>query len=1220
MNFMNDRTLTSATVALLCALAGALALASPPAMALNTHIFSFSFASSGSGAGQLALTHNSGVALDSATHEVYVADTFNSRVDQFSSSGSFVRAWGWGVADGLPMFETCTLTCQAGVPGSGAGQFTSPTFIAVDNSGGASAGDVYVGDSGDGLVQKFSSSGVLVSTWGDHSPSPNGQLSGSSASGPIAGPFGPLAGVAVDTGGKLYVLDTNSNMFEFAQDGSFATDFNVARETGESGLAVDTAGNFFKGNRDGSVEKLTGANSDVGQVNESEAQANGVAVDTANNDLYVALNGGLVEHYAFDGSGNVVEPGIAPCPVAPNSGCAPTDSFGSGHINKGAGVAVDPTSHAVYVTDNTSLIDVFIPAVVPDVSTNAASSVVPTGATLNGSVNPDGIQLTDCRFEYGTSTAYGQSVPCVPAASAIPADSSPHAVSASLTGLQPGTTYHFRLNAANADGAGAGSDRAFTAPGPVIDATSVERVGVTTATLLAHINPVGLDASYHFEYGTRTSYGTSVPLPDADIGSSSTDQAVSQDIGGLRENTVYHYRVVATNSFGSLQGPDRTFMTQINPATCPNAALRTGPSVHLPDCRAYELVTPADKKTASQDLGFAGSEKAISSLDGERLFLIAGQATLGPNPMPSGSVSAFTRTASGWGITSLNPMGSGGDVYTQMPLLSPELTQAAVEIEPSGASHEGNRSFSSGPFGGPYSLLATVPFSLEKGAQFAGGSSDLSSVILESKYHNLLPGGFPTGTDAGAHDLYQWTNGHLSLVNVTTGGSLVSPCGAYIPWSSHDGSKIFFTSPDENAPSSESGCSQPKQLYMRIDGRETVQLSAPEAGVVDPNGPQPVQSVGASADLSKVFFMTRAELTADDGHRHDLQIYEYDTADRKLTRITAGVGNLGDGEDRYVTVSEDGSTVYFRVAKNGSTESYYRYDTATHTTSFVATALPSSRFEFLTQGAAIPDLEEKQQATPDGRFFIFESAGVAGIPRNPVGAQEDEIYRYDAADSSIVCVSCPSNEGPAHGGAYFQVARYRSVNRTPRYVVITDDGSYIFFQSNDHLVPQDVNQIGGPGAFEAESGSDVYEWHNGTVSLITPGNDAHGSVFLGASPDGSNVFFGTHAQLVPQDTDTLGDVYDARIGGGFPVASEPVPCLGDACHNPAAVPNDATPSSSTFSGPGNPTPALTTLKPKVKPRAKRCARGKARGKGKCAKKRKAKGARRAARHGRGRSR
>ena len=104
---------------------------------------------------------------------------------------------------------------------------------------------------------------------------------------------------------------------------------------------------------------------------------------------------------------------------------------------------------------------------------------------------------------------------------------------------------------------------------------------------------------------------------------------------------------------------------------------------------------------------------------------------------------------------------------------------------------------------------------------------------------------------------------------------------------------------------------------------------------------------------------------------------------------------------------------------------------------------------------------------------------------------------------------------------------------------------------------------------------DVYEWHEGKLSLISTGQDPLNSYLLGASPDGSNVFFGTHARLVPADSAGGGNVYDARIctDSSPCIAAAPAQeglCEGDACSHPAPAPNDATPTSLTFSGPGDP--------------------------------------------------
>ena len=148
---------------------------------------------------------------------------------------------------------------------------------------------------------------------------------------------------------------------------------------------------------------------------------------------------------------------------------------------------------------------------------------------------------------------------------------------------------------------------------------------------------------------------------------------------------------------------------------------------------------------------------------------------------------------------------------------------------------------------------------------------------------------------------------------------------------------------------------------------------------------------------------------------------------------------------------------------------------------------------------------------------------------------------------------------------------------------MSDDGAYVFFDSADPLVPQATNGT-----------LDVYEWEaqgtggcalaEGCVSLISSGEDSGPSYFLGASANGSNVFFGTHAKLVPQDGDESGDLYDARIDGGFPTPAGVGPCEGDACQSVAPAPIDATPGSLTFYGPGNPGgESSTTTPPKKTP-------------------------------------
>jgi hypothetical protein len=131
------------------ALAAILSVGSSPAAAAQAHSFLRPFGSSGSAAGQFELTAESGLAVDQSTGDVYLADTGNHRVDEFTASGAFIHAFGWGVANGAAAPQTCTTTttCLAGLSGPEPGQFEQPTFLAVDNTPGG-GGDLYVADSG----------------------------------------------------------------------------------------------------------------------------------------------------------------------------------------------------------------------------------------------------------------------------------------------------------------------------------------------------------------------------------------------------------------------------------------------------------------------------------------------------------------------------------------------------------------------------------------------------------------------------------------------------------------------------------------------------------------------------------------------------------------------------------------------------------------------------------------------------------------------------------------------------------------------------------------------------------------------------------------------------------------------------------------------------------------------------------------------------------------
>jgi hypothetical protein len=675
--------------------------------------------------------------------------------------------------------------------------------------------------------------------------------------------------------------------------------------------------------------------------------------------------------------------------------------------------------------------------------------------------------------------------------------------------------------------------------------------------------------------------------------------------------------------------------------TCPNAALRTGPSASLPDCRAYELVTPADKGR-TQDLTFSlGTDNAIAAPDGERIALRT-SVPLGPNPNTRGSRAVFSRTATGWEMKSALPPASG-ESQSEIGLFTPDLSQVGLEYEPvvlNAVDRPSETTYEVGPVGGPYTVLASVPQGLT--TQLLGASPDFSHVVLGSADHSLLPAAEGI-TAEGAFALYEWTGGHLRLVNVNNEGSLVSECGAMLGFGeggnrhsahnavSSDGSKIFFTAPDiQHGQSSSPACEHegeagsivnPTRLYMRVNGSETIQVSAPAPGVI-PAEFFPVRYNGASVDGAKVFFNTETPLTADDmapsNGRHDNELYEYETNTRKLTRISRGESGTAEGhvlleaigeESSGVVVSEDGSTVYFRATgrltstapalQGVSGEEYlYRYDTTTGTIRYIATVTrPSGEFSSPIQSA---------YTTPNGEFLMFLSGSIPGEPR---GQGHGEFYRYDNADGSVMCVSCGPGNAPAQGEASLPTTQSdlfgALADLTPKLIPMSADGRYVFFNTSAQLVPQDVNSTEVSG-FGGEPGKDVYEWEaddaggcelvQGCTHLISSGQTEFPSTFLGASVDGRDLFFATQSPLVPQDTDEFMDIYDARIDGGFASSPQAPECL--SCQGVGSPPPlFSTPASVSFTGAGNPmapTVKVKLPKKKSKKRLKKKSKRKAR--------------------------
>jgi hypothetical protein len=249
-----------------------------------------------------------------------------------------------------------------------------------------------------------------------------------------------------------------------------------------------------------------------------------------------------------------------------------------------------------------------------------------------------------------------------------------------------------------------------------------------------------------------------------------------------------------------------------------------------------------------------------------------------------------------------------------------------------------------------------------------------------------------------------------------------------------------------------------------------------------------------------------------------------------------------------------------------------------------------------------PQTEYDPRSVTDS-CFLGDSNGLLD-PAHGDGC--DEVYIYDTGVGHIVCESCdPTNAAPRQNATFTEVVQGAFGQNVPGAISrsVTDDGSMVFFDSPDALVPQDTN--GRLDAYEWEkNGVGSCGLEEGCVRLISSGQCDCDSAFLEATPDGHDVFFTTTQKLVRLDSDYLRDVYDARIEGGIASQNElPAPqCQGESCQSAVIPPNDATPSSATYAGPGNPPLALTKATPKrAKSKQKACRKGLVRKHGKCVK-------------------
>ena len=1215
-----------ATLATLVATLAALALTATPASAATIHPFLSELNGSNTPATEFGLL--GAVAVDSHG-DLYVPEVFGSAIDVFDSQGNYLTR----IAEDLNL--------------------SYPTSVAVD-----SAGNLYAASYFGGVV-KFTPSSYPVTAATTYSFQATIDPSGTA--------------VAVDpVTDSVYVVES-TQIAEYDSSGTPVTTIGSGTLVEARGVAVDgSSGDVYVSDPAHKVlDVFDSSGSLLSQIDGhtrprgsfSGGGVGGLGIEQSSGYIFVVESAAdSVDEFEADGA-FVSEISHTYFQVSSLSGVALDNSGGA-------------TAGDVYVsgaTGSREVVDVFGPGlVVPTSTTKPASPVDPTTATLNGEVDPasESVALKECFFEWGTEAGvYGHTAACEhPDAAEVATGTSPVSVHAKVEGLVPATAYHFRLRASNENDLASpseGLDESFFTPSPPVVSSSTADVTSTSAELRGQINPEGSETTYYFQYVDEATYRADVSsggpghgfdhatdLPDVaegavpiGIGSGSADVSVSAHLQGLQPETIYHYRVVATNANGTTSKPEHTFTTQ-----------GPGGAYTLPDDRAYEMVSPPDN-------------------NGNDVFFDAGDANGNVQSAISGNAIAFTvfegafpgshtdlvinsylasRGSGGWTTQALMPpqapspgvlLGLGSPAYGAFSAdLSKGILLDGGEVppqaqdspplvsgEPLGYENLFVRDFASGSYQlltdvTPPSFSPNTPPTMEGYvAVFEGASADFSHAIFEA--NDALTANAPGGK---VHNLYEWVGGQLSLVGVLPDGT-VAPNGAepgnaesgsaaIEPTISADGSRIFFRTP---------GAAQGGQLYVRENGDQpqspldgegnctvpadacTLQVSGSQktngtgpAGT-DPNGPQPPTYWTEATDGSNAFFTSCEQLTNDStaaspgsesstetfctpdkpGVGNDLYRFDAEApAGERLTDLTVDHADpLGAQVQGVVGAANDGSYVYFvatgdltgaeenergEKAQSGQPNLYLSHD---GTTTFIATLDPSDEFDWgryaagLSGGPATVD-GTSARVTPDGEHLAFDSTkSLTGYDNTDANTDkpDTEIFLYDAASGQLTCASCnPSGDQPTGGAALDVDTHYETF---PQYAPrqLSDDGSRLFFDTTDSLLPGASNGL-----------SNVYEYEGGQLHLISNGAGSHPSYFMDASPSGNDVFFATADQLVSQDSyeeiyQANVDIYDARVGGGFPAPTTPIACEGDACSTPVPAPNDPTPGSLTFSGAGN---------------------------------------------------
>lgn len=1203
-------------VAVLVVGLAALMFSGAASAAPRVHVFEESFGA----AAQPTFTAPEGLAVDQSNGDLLAIDAAEGTVSRYSSNGTAAafEALGSNVIDGKGAGDG---TPQEGLSfGSG-----REVQIAVDNSGGATDGDIYVTQAGSSLIDIFASTGEYL-----------GQLTESSEGG-----LGEVCGVAVDPSGNVYVGDYTAVQVhkfvpsgDFPQNGDNSANFpvltNLCIVAAGAGPSAGFVFPLYYG--PGGVSKLDAA---TGVVQYTFAEGMGESnntvetVDPANGNLLVASGsevteydvsgstgavavstlkaGGTVDGLAVDEeSGRVyvaveespqIEVFGPPVPL-PSVAITPASDLIGGRATLNAtvnpegltvtecefeyGLVGSPTytssapCDALPPTDSEPhSVSAAISGLTPNgvryrfrvsarsesglsqsgegtfqtastARTEPATQLANEGATLNGTVAPEGEPLTACEFEYGPTAAYGSSAPCTPPASSIPADSALHSVESQIGGLQRNTIYHFRLVMHGGGGLDVGEDLTFTTHGlPRVGEEFASGIGTEGATINANVDPAGHATAYHFEWGTSSAYGNRTPASGETSLTSETEPAdASVGISGLRPGTVYHFRVVVRSPCEGpspagecvVDGPDQEFVT-LNVAG-------------FPDERAAELVSPAD----AGPLAVVGDVSNVvrpqiiyqvdPSGDGALFDLAPGtQVTTAGGEVIYGA----RRGVAGWDYSQVSPPALDGAnrnnsnipgvvLYSSSALDCQVVASNSVLTPdtPLGTLEEGSANlFRRGP-GGQFTLLTPiVPTNpqIESGSGnlsflVVGASPDCSRIYFQTAYR--YPGAVAREGESihghGSDELYEWDEAsapHLRHVGFVPGESDEVPVTAeaglernFVGAVSSDGRTVIFTALRKRA-GAVAGAPEDGKLavFARIDGAETVDVSESETSTPDLGA----SFQDASADGGRIFFLANYGLTTHsssgraicepgsgipDGEGCDL--YEFDLAkgedgEPALTDLSPDLRDPeGAGVAGVLGTSRDGSFVYLAAAgqlvegegrtfaENSEDASYNIYLHHAGRLSYVGTLGRTEAENMLTSigktGAESAALSLLSRVSPDGRHLLFESS----LPLT--GYDSDgvrEAFIYGAETEGLQCVSCRRDGQPPVKRTLVELERPLGTG-SPK-------------QNRAHL-PTTLSADGqfvffespdplAPGAVPGDV--NIYEWRGGSVYLLATGTPSN---------------------------------------------------------------------------------------------------------------------------------